>query len=423
MRPSALLLAFVVLPGTLAAQAVPETAPASRVQQSYRRTPSFRNDPFRHVSIPHWGMVFGVGATAANNALNAEDFGAIILLGRNDSLRPGNIVDAMGLIPTGTGLRGSAQAEGGAYLGGPFGSHVSFGVSARGTGYGGFQLDDDAVALFRDGNGTRQDFSLGSSKGTGLATAEAGAHAIIRLGPMGSIDGARVSLGFGGRYIRPIFYGHGGSTLANGGILRITSDTIRANFAVEQLFTPKPRDTMKGSGKAVDLMLRVEWPTAGLAFEALVANLGTVTVPGVERSTATIDLTTTSLLDVGDAVDTTEFSVQDTVSVDVTLPRIVRFTASSWANRILQLDVSATLPVTGEFEQPLAVDLGTTWRFIRTIPLRAGIILGGNQGIGYSGGIAIEGRNMFLQLGAQSLGGLFRKATGVGARFELGFFF
>ena len=107
----------------------------------------------------------------------------------------------------------------------------------------------------------------------------------------------------------------------------------------------------------------------------------------------------------------------------VTLPRLVRFTASSWANRILQIDLSATMPVTGDFESPLGVDIGTTWRFIRTLPLRAGVVLGGSQGIGYTGGIAIEGRNMFLQIAAQSLGGFLKSATGAGARLELGLFF
>jgi len=81
------------------------------------------------------------------------------------------------------------------------------------------------------------------------------------------------------------------------------------------------------------------------------------------------------------------------------------------------------MPVTGEFESPLAVDLGTTWRFLRTFPLRAGVVLGGNQGIGYTGGFAIEGRNMFFQASALSLGGFLKRATGVGGRLELGLFF
>ena len=405
------------------AQTVPQGSQASKVQPAYRRTPSFRNDPFRHVAIPHWGLVFSTGASASNNALNLADVQAIRYLQSHDSLRKIDALELIGLVPRGSGLRGVAQGEGAAYLGGPFGSHVSFGLSARGSAYGGFQLDDAAVALLRDGNGGRTEFSLGSSQGSGLATAEAGAHAVIRLGPMGSEDGVKVHFGFGGRYLRPVMYGHAGSTIANGGVILITPDTIRANVAIQQLWTPSWRTTSKGSGMAADFLLRFEWPTAGLAFEAMVANIGSINIPGVERSSATMDITSTNIINVSDAVDTVSFAVQDTINVKLTLPRIVRFMASTWANRILQIDVSATMPVTGEFEAPLAVDLGTTWRLIRTIPLRAGVVLGGNQGIGYTGGIAIEGRTMYLQVAAQSLGGLFRKATGAGARFELGLFF
>ncbi|MBI4502205.1 MAG: hypothetical protein HY700_13720 [Gemmatimonadetes bacterium] len=421
--------------GRAAAQTIPDGSAASKVQLSYRRTPTFRFDPFRHVAIPHWGLVFGTGASAVNNALNAEDFGAILYLAgirtgippkkvdNADSLTIGDAVDAIGLIPRGLGLNGSAQAQGGAYLGGPFGSHVSLGFSAGGSGYGAFQLDDQVVSLLRDGNGGRTSFSFGSSQAGGLATAEGGAHAILRFGPVGSVDGVKVNLGFGGRYLRPIAYAHAGSTIPNGGSIMITGDSISADIAIEQLFTTDPSASLKGSGKAADFLVRFEWPTSGLALEAEIANIGSVTVPGVERSTAQFKVKSTNLQEVNDSLDNADFKVRDTISVNVTLPRVVRFTASSWANRILQIDLSTTMPVTGEFESPLAVDIGTTWRFIRTLPLRAGVVLGGNQGIGYTGGFAIEGRNMFLQIAGQSLGGFLRKATGVGVRLELGLFF
>ncbi len=118
------------------------------------------------------------------------------------------------------------------------------------------------------------------------------------------------------------------------------------------------------------------------------------------------------------------FEVQALVNdVKVTLPRIVRFSASGWANAILQLDVSATMPVSGEFDTPLAVDVGTTWRFLRQVPLRAGLVLGGRQGFGFTGGLGLETRNFFVVLAGGSLGGLFGNATGVAGRLELGFFF
>ena len=433
------LLALAVLVAAVApvlpAQTIPEGSQASKVQPAYRRTPSLRNDPFRHVAIPHWGFVFSAGGTGSNNTLNAADLGAIKFLADRDSFLNTDAVELISLVPRGSGLRGAVQGEGGFYLGGPFGSRVSIGLSARGSAYGAFLLDDGLVSLVRDGNGLRQDFSLGASQLAGLATAEGGAHAMLRFGPFGSVDGVHLNIGFGGRLLRPIAYAAGRST--GPGTLRLTSDSLVANIALEQLFTPEVEETFKGSGKAVDLLFRFEWPTSGLAFEALIANLGTVTVPYVERRTLNLNVATTKLdtlfsakLDpvTGDTtyfpiLDTLDFKIQDTSSVDVTLPRVIRFTASAWANRILQIDLSATMPVTGDFDSPLAVDIGTTWRFIRTLPLRAGVVLGGTQGIGYTGGIAIEGRTMFFQLAAQSLGGFMRNATGVGARVEWGLFF
>lgn len=424
------LLTLALLPlavATLGAQAVPEGSQASKVQPAYRRTPTFRVDPFRHAMIPHWGLVFSGGATGENNALNLADVRAIMYISDSTGLLAGDVLDILGLIPDGKGLKGSALGEGGFYLGGPFGSHFSLGLSAQGRGYGGFQLDDNFVALLRDGNAARDSFSLGNSKGAGLATAEGGAHAVLRFGPLGSEDGVHLNLGFGARYIKPVAFARARSSVANGGVIKITGDTIRANIGVEFAHTPEPLDSTFKQGKASmagDFLVRLTWPTSGFALEAMVANVGNVTVHFVETESKNFKVATTSFKEVKDSLDAFDStSVKDTTDLKIKLPRIVRFTASSWANRILQIDVSATLPVHGDFEAPLAVDVGTTWRFIRTIPLRAGLVLGGDQGIGFSGGLAIEGRNMFLQIMGQSLGGLFRNATGGGARFELGTFF
>ncbi len=439
-RALALFAAGVLLLGpstTLRGQAVPEGSQASKVQLAYRRTPTFRNDPFRHVMIPHWGLVFSSGASVENNALEVADVRAFIFLADSTKnpggLLPDDILSAIGLIPRGGGLSGILQGEGGVHLGGPLGGHLSIGLSARGRGYGSFQFDDTFLSLLRDGNGARQDFSLGNTKVAALATAEAGAHGVVRLGPWGSPDAVRVVLGVGGRYIRPVAYGDERSTVANGG-LRVTGDSVVANIAIQQLVTRDPEQTFRQSKGSIanDFLVRLEWPTSGFALEAMVANIGNVTIPLVQRSNFRLNVATTKISVVQDSLDKNPlqagfqfkpFTVQDTIALSLTLPRIVRFTASSWANRILQVDLSATLPVTGDFESPLAVDVGTTWRLIRTLPLRAGLVLGGSQGIGYTGGIAIEGRTMYLQVGGQSFGGFANKAKGAGVRFDLGLFF
>ncbi|MFQ5549729.1 MAG: hypothetical protein ACE5FJ_00655, partial [Gemmatimonadales bacterium] len=204
----------------------------------------------------------------------------------------------------------------------------------------------------------------------------------------------------------------------------------------------------RGTGLALDFLARVEWPHHGLAIEAMVANIGTMTIEGVEHRTARIQVQGSSIDEIADAInpdtvsvciaqdptfdptqnctflDTLTFDVQQVVSSEVTLPRILRFTVSAWANRILQIDVAATAPVSGEFETPLTVSFGTTWRLVRSLPLRAGIIAGGDQGgLGFTGGFAVETKNLLLQFYGASLGGLFRRAKGAGGRFEFGFFF
>ncbi len=424
-----LLLTAVAATGAeLSAQAVPENSQAARVQPAYRRTPTFRIDPFRHAMIPHWGFVFSGGAAGENNTLNFADLGALKYLDDRDSLLAGDVLDVLNLVPRGRGFAGSALGEGGFYLGGPFGSHFSIGLSAQGRGYGTFLLDEQFVSLARDGNLSQQSFSLGDTRVAALGSAEGGAHAVLRFGPLGSEDGVQLSIGAGGRYIKPIAFARFRSTLADGGVIRVTEDSIIANLEVEIAHTPDIDSTFNHGSASIagDFLIRLSWPTSGFALEAMVANLGTVTVHRVETDKRRLTVRTDNLQEVLDSLDNfTEDSLalKDTVDLEVKLPRIVRFTASAWANRILQVDVSATLPTSGDFESPLAVDVNTTWRFVRTIPLRLGAVLGAHQGIGFTGGLAIEGRNLFLQIMGQSLGGLFRSATGAGGRFELGLFF
>ena len=436
MKRAFLALPFLPLAAaTLVAQAVPDGSQASKVDAGYRRTPTFRSDPFRHAMIPHWGLVFSVGGTGENNVLNLADLGALRLLSDSaknpGGLTSGELIDVINLVPDGKGIKGSGTGEGGVYLGGPFGSHFSLGLSGQVRGYGSGQVNDSLVAFLREGNLNRQDFNFGSSSGEGIATLEVGAHTVLRFGPLGSEDGVNLSLGIGGRYIKPAAY----FAARGSGTIRVTPDSVIANnvtlstartpFDTGGIFT-RIDSTLRGSKSkiATDLLLRLAWPTSGFALEAMVANAGrtALTVHRVKTESQTLNVRTANIQTVKDSLNKVA-KVEDTVDVVVKLPRIVRFTASSWANRILQIDVSATMPVHGDFESPLAVDVGTTWRFVRTIPLRAGVVLGGDQGIGLTGGLAIEGRNMFLQVMGQSLGGLFRSATGGGARLELGTFF
>jgi hypothetical protein len=370
---------------------------------------------------------------AANNTLTVSDARALQFLSDNDELEPTDVLDAFNLIPDGSGLAVDAQAEGGVYLGGPFGRHFTLGLSAQGRGYGGGIISKDAVALLRDGNATRQDFDISDTQGATLGSLEAGVHALLRFGPIGSEDGALLTLGLGGRKLWPQVYGHVQSQINTG--VHVTGDSIAANIGIDVIRMDDVEFGLngRGSGLAGDFLMRIEWPTSGFALEAMVANVGTVTIDSLIHEQWIFNVDATSLTDVLDALDaepaTAEIDLPDFVlttadtSVTVTLPRIVRFGASAWANRILQIDVGATLPVRNVFDVPLSFDLGTTWRFIRTLPLHAGLIVDARHGVGYTGGLGIESRNFLFRAYGGSLGGFFRNARGAGGRFELGFFF
>lgn len=425
-----------------------------RVLSGFRRTPHAGLDPFRHAMIAHWGLVISAGATATTNALNFEDIGALKLLADNDSLTAETALDAIGLVPRETGLLGLLQGGGGVHLGGPFGSRFGLGFSVQGRAYGSLHADDDLITLLRDGNGARQDFTLGGSRGAALATAEAGAHAVLRFGATGDRPGPRLILGVGARFLKPLAYGRGGAAVPNSGTIRITGDSIvLSNVQAESDWTTASEDdplSLTGSGMANDLLLRLELPHTGLALEASLTNVGKVTIEGVERrrmriaSARAASLTEfRNILMYRDTsivprpaptpgVDTTwswklrpeyDFNVYDTASVTVTLPRVLRFAASAWVLPMLQLDAAYTAEVTGDFAMPAIVEAGATLRLIRPIPIRIGIVRAGDYGSGLTGGIGIEGRVLYLELQGSTFGGSTRTATGAGGRVEFGLFF
>jgi hypothetical protein len=433
-------------------EAAPEALLRPGVQLAYRRTPTFTRDDFRYALVPHWGFVIAVGASGINNSVNFSDIGALTFLNKKDSLGPANGIDALGLVPAGKGLLGFLQGGGSFNLGGPFGRHVGLGLSAGGHAYSSFRLDDNTVALLRDGNGARQDFSIGTSGGAALATAEAGGHLVMRFGATGDQAGWRFIAGVGARYLKPLAYARGGSVLPGGGTIRLTGDSIAITSQVESQYTYQSQDgpmKVKGSGVATDLLFRFEMPRPGVAFEVSLANLGSVKIQGVERRRANISgVHAASIKELRDILmfrDTTisprqgnpgldtsvtwklkkqyDFNVVDTSQVTVTLPRVLRFAASTWILPMLQLDAAYTASVTGDFAAPAMLEAGATLRLLRWIPLRVGVISAGAYGTGLTGGFGIETRVFYLDLSGATLGGGFKTGRGAGANVEFGFFF
>jgi hypothetical protein len=381
--------------------------------------------------VPRWGFVFDVGAIAGNNALNLRDIGALKVLNDSSSVLASDLMNAIGLVPAGNAAIGDGQGEGGLYLGGPFGRHVSIGLSAQGRVYGSYQIDKDAVAMLRDGNAEQQAFDVGETQGTGLGTAELGGHALVRFGPVGSPDGAQITVGAGGRFVSPLAYGAEQTTIRDNVPILVSGDSVAADVTLHTGYTTEvclPAGLTScsiagGSGFAGDFLVRVVWPTSGLYVEAQALNVGSVTVEGVERRELVFQVESADLAEITDVLDSATFNILDTVAVEVRLPRVVRVAVGAWANSFLQLDASASIPAGGDFELPVAVDLWSTWRFVPALPLRLGMVLGGASGIGYTAGLGVETRHFYLEALGGSFGGLFANATGVAGRFAVGVFF
>ena len=174
---------------------------------------------------------------------------------------------------------------------------------------------------------------------------------------------------------------------------------------------------------ATDFLLRLELPRPGLALEAMLANVGSVKIQGVERRVATFTVATTSLKVVKDSLDAAQFRVQDTTEVTVTLPRILRLAASAWVLPMLQLDVAYTGAVSGDFAAPAVLEAGATLRLLRWFPLRVGIVRAGDYGNGFTGGFGIETRVLYLDVTGGMYGSAPKTARGGGARVEFGLFF
>ena len=419
-------LGLVVLGLGLALGAAAPAAPAQETADLYRRTPHTGDDPFAGLVQGRPSLRMTSRASGGNNTLDMEGMGAILFLSERDSLRATDALDALGLVPRGEGIRGDAAAGARFRIGVPVTGGLTLGLGVQSRAYGTFQVDDDAVALLRDGNGARSDFRLGETRGDGLLTAEIGAHGVWR--PSGSSgpgasrgDGPRLAIGAGVRYARPLYYARARSLLEDEGHVHVSGDSVRARISVATDRTPSLG--YEGRGILVDAMTRLEWPETGVALEASVRDLGAVRVPRLERRREDLDLSITRLDSVIDAVESLSFDVRDTVSATVSPPAIVGMTASVWSWRPLQLDGRLRVPVNGDFGRtPPSGEVMSTLR-LGNVPLRAGIRLGGRQGVGGRFGIGLETRSLFVRGSAFSSGGMGARARGLGARLDVGFWF
>lgn len=383
-----------------------------------RRAPTSGFDPFRYVAVPRSGLAVFGQAAARNNALNLDDVGALIFLSDRDSLRVADAMDALGLVPAGVGLEGAGEGSGGVHLGWRARPRLTVGLSARAHAYGAFQLDDDAVALLRDGNGARSEFSLGRTRGTLLGVVEVGVHGVLRVRRR-EAAGPVVDVGAGLRHVSPAYLVRTRTLLENGGVVRITGDSVRASVLLETGETP---DAFPGgSGVLADGLIRAVWPEDRFALEAMLLNVGGVSVEGVERRRLSLELATTRLDTVVETVDALALEVRDTTSVSADPPAVLALTVSTSRLPGFQLDARLTAPLAGEFERPPPeMELLGTLRPFRWLPVWAGVGVGGHRGVGYTAGAGVEKRRFFVRTSFSTFGGFLGSARGLAGRLAIG---
>lgn len=412
----ALAVAFVVA----LAVSGPATAQEGEPDR-YRRSPLMGDDPFAHLLTSRRSIVISGRVGAANSALTLDDVGAITFLAERDRFRVTDALDGLGLVPRGEGLEGAGDGRASVRVGLPVGDSVVLGLGAGAASWASLRLDDDAVALLRDGNADRTEFGLGQTRGDVLLAAELGALAAWRAGRLLGRDGPQISFGGGLRWLRPLYYARSRS-LVGGGRVRVGPDSVRARVAVATAETPSVEP--RGGGVLFDGLIRAEWPARSFAVEASVTGLGRVGMDGVLQRREEVDIATTRLDEVVDAFEELSFRVRDTVSASVSPPADLHLTASSRALDDVQLDARLGVPLGGDFARPPpSLELLSTWRGIRRLPLRAGLRLGDHTEVAYRLGTGWEGRRFFARVSATSAGGLFGGARGLSGDVSLGVWF
>lgn len=407
----AALVLHLAVPGSSNGQISP--------RETDRRGSVSGQDPFAHVLTSGWSLVlYGHGA-AANSALTLDDLGALVFLADRDSLRVGDALDALGLIPRGEGLAADGEAGTGFQGGIPVGHGWTVGASMGARGWSTGVADEDAVSLLRDGNADRTEFSLGTTRGDALLAAEVGAHAGWQAGRIVGNDGPQLTFAGGLRWVRPLFYGRARSLLEDGGRIRITPDSVRAKLAVVTAETPSVQ--LQGGGVLGDALVRAAWPESEFAVEASVSGIGAVSIDRVLRRREEVNIATTRLDSVVDVVEALSFEVRDSVATSVSPPAALNLTASTWSLPSVQLDVRLKVPMGGDFHRPPpTVGLISTFRPLRMLPLLAGLQLGGHADVGYRVGAGWEGERLFARLSAATGGGFFGGARGVTADVSFG---
>lgn len=367
----------------------------------------FRNDPFQPLLEGRWSFTHYLNVGADNNTLGVGDMVAIGYLASD--FRPSDIFLIAGLVPVDEGVRVGSQNRTAATLTFPAGRFLTFGITGGVRAIAEGQVPDDVAALVRDGMvGDVVTVDLTHLGGEAFVFGEGGLNGLLKLPlvptPMGDLT---LLAGAGGRYIQAISHSRVGFSGDDGDAISTFTLTQQGVTTELNIASPLAEDVLAegGSGFAFDLM-------AGAAIghraqlRLAVTDLGSAQVNVGRRAVTTILMDDVSFVDMSSTADS--LATTDTLAAvtrDVALPTTFRVDATFRPLNAIGLGVRLAAPVgDGPSLEPLA-QAGLELRPFRVLPLRAGILGGGDFGTGFFGGFGIDARTLRFDLEVASSGG------------------
>jgi hypothetical protein len=367
----------------------------------------FRNDPFQPLLEGRWSFTHYLNVGADNNTLGVGDMVAIGYLASD--FRPSDIFLIAGLVPVDEGVRVGSQNRTAATLTFPAGRLLTFGITGGVRAIAEGQVPDDVAALVREGMvGDVVTVDLTHLGGEAFVFAEGGLHGLFKLPlvptPMGDLT---LLAGVGGRYIQAISHSRVGFAGDEGDAISTFTLTRQGVTTELNIASPLAEDVLAegGSGFAFDLM-------AGAAIghraqlRLALTDLGSAQVNVGRRAVTTIIMEDVSFVDMSSTADS--LATTDTLAAvtrDVALPTTVRVDGTFRPLNAIGLGFRIAAPVgDGPSLEPLA-QAGLELRPFRVLPLRAGILGGGDFGTGFFGGFGIDARTLRFDLEVASSGG------------------
>lgn len=367
----------------------------------------FRNDPFQPLLEGRWSFTNYVNVGADNNTLGVGDMVALGYLASD--FRASDIFLVAGLVPVGEGVRVGSQNRTAVALTFPTGRLLTWGLMGGVRAIAEGQVPDDVTALVRDGMvGDVVTVNLTQLGGEAFVFAEGGLNGVLKLPllptPLGDVT---LLAGAGGRYIQALSHSRVGFAGDEGDAISTFTLSRKGVTTELNIASPLAEDVLAegGSGFAFDLMAG-----AALGHRAqlrlAITDLGSAQVNVGRRAVTTIIMDEVSFVEMSSTADS--LATTDTLAAmtrEVALPTTLRLDATFRPLNAVGLGFRIAAPVgDGPSLEPLA-QVGLELRPFRVLPLRVGVLGGGDFGTGFFGGIGLDARTLRFDLEVASSGG------------------